>query len=109
MWFLAEVDRKLPFLTDPEKDKINGKSITIFCCHLHPGLTGDQLSQKHLEIRGDLPVILGTGFSARINEEKALAPGIRAFVSKPVLKRRIAETIRKVLDDSSGNQVIESG
>jgi len=68
-----------------------------------PGLTGDQLAQKLMEIRGDLPVILCTGFSARINEEKALAHGIRAFVSKPVLKRRIAETIRKVLDDSSGN------
>ena len=68
-----------------------------------PGLTGDQLAQKFMEIRGDLPVILCTGFSARINEEKALAHGIRAFVSKPVLKRRIAETIRKVLDDSSGN------
>ena len=68
-----------------------------------PGLTGDQLAQKLMEIRSDLPVILCTGFSARINEEKALALGIRAFVSKPVLKRRIAQTIRKVLDDSSGN------
>jgi PAS domain S-box-containing protein len=63
-----------------------------------PGLTGDQLAQKLMEIRSDLPVILCTGFSARINEEKALALGIRAFVSKPVLKRRIAETIRMVLD-----------
>jgi PAS domain S-box-containing protein len=67
-----------------------------------PVLTGDQLAQKLMEIRSDLPVILCTGFSARINEEKALALGIRAFVSKPVLKRQIAETIRKVLDASSG-------
>jgi PAS domain S-box-containing protein len=63
-----------------------------------PGLTGDQLALKLMEIRSDLPVILCTGFSARINEEKALALGIRAFVSKPVLKRQIAETIRMVLD-----------
>ena len=67
-----------------------------------PGLTGDQLAQKLMEIRSDLPVILCTGFSARINEEKALAFGIRAFITKPVLKRQIAETIRKVLDASSG-------
>jgi YesN/AraC family two-component response regulator len=33
-----------------------------------------------------------------MNESKALALGIRAFVTKPVLKRQIAETIRKVLD-----------
>jgi CheY-like chemotaxis protein len=67
-----------------------------------PGLTGDQLAQKLMEIRSDLPVILCTGFSARINEEKALASGIRAFVSKPVLKRQIAKTIRKVLDEGCG-------
>jgi len=63
-----------------------------------PGLTGDNLAQKLMEIRSDLPVILCTGFSARMNEEKALALGIRAFVTKPVLKRQIAETIRRVLD-----------
>ncbi len=63
-----------------------------------PGLTGDNLAQKLMEIRSDLPVILCTGFSARMNEKKALALGIRAFVTKPVLKRQIAETIRKVLD-----------
>jgi PAS domain S-box-containing protein len=67
-----------------------------------PGLTGDQLAQKLMEIRSDLPVILCTGFSARINEEKALALGIRAFVSKPVLKRQIAKTIRMVLDEGCG-------
>ena len=67
-----------------------------------PGLTGDQLAQKLMEIRSDLPVILCTGFSARINEEKALALGIRAFVTKPVLKRQIAKTVRMVLDEGSG-------
>ena len=67
------------------------------------GLTGDKLAQKLMEIRTDLPVILCTGFSARINEEKALAVGIRAFVTKPVLQRQIAETIRMVLDENSGS------
>jgi CheY-like chemotaxis protein len=67
------------------------------------GLTGDKLAQKLMEIRTDLPVILCTGFSARINEEKALAVGIRAFVTKPVLQRQIAETIRMVLAENSGS------
>jgi CheY-like chemotaxis protein len=80
-----------PFFTTKEKGEGTGM-----------GLTGDQLAQKLMEIRSDLPVILCTGFSARINEEKALALGIRAFITKPVLKRQIAETIRKVLDESFG-------
>jgi CheY-like chemotaxis protein len=46
----------------------------------------------------NIPVILCNGFSAKIDEKKALEIGIRAFVSKPILKREIAETIRAVLD-----------
>jgi len=52
-----------------------------------------------MQIRSDIPVILCTGFSVRINEEKAKAIGIKAFVSKPVLKREIGETVRNVLDE----------
>ena len=68
-----------------------------------PGLTGDRLARAMMQIRPDIPVVLCTGFSTSITEEKALELGIRAFINKPVLKRQIGETIRKVLDDSSGN------
>lgn len=67
-----------------------------------PGLTGDRLARMMMQIRSDIPVILCTGFSTDITEEKALAFGIRAFINKPVLKRQMGETIRKVLDDGSG-------
>ena len=66
-----------------------------------PKMAGDELAQKLMAIRPDIPVILCTGFSARMDEKKAWAMGIREFVYKPVLKRDIAENIRKVLD---GNQ-----
>jgi len=52
-----------------------------------------------MQIRIDIPVILCTGFSSRIDEQKALAIGIRVFISKPFLKREIAEAIRNVLDE----------
>ena len=63
-----------------------------------PNITGDQLAQKLMAIRQDIPVILCTGFSTRITEEKAKDMGIRAFISKPILKQNMAETIRAVLD-----------
>jgi two-component system cell cycle sensor histidine kinase/response regulator CckA len=63
-----------------------------------PKMTGENLSKELMKIRPDIPVILCTGFSAKIDEKKALDMGIRAFVSKPILKREIAETIRAVLD-----------
>lgn len=44
-------------------------------------------------ISPDTPVMLSTRYSARINQEQAVAMGIRAFVSKPVLSKEIAKTI----------------
>jgi PAS domain S-box-containing protein len=63
-----------------------------------PNLTGDDLAKELIRIKPDIPIIICTGYSARINKEQALAMGIRAFVSKPVLRRDIAKTIREVLD-----------
>jgi CheY-like chemotaxis protein len=63
-----------------------------------PKMTGEALANELRKVRSDIPVILCTGFSARMDENKAMDMGIQAFVSKPVLKREIAETIRAVLD-----------
>ena len=52
-----------------------------------------------LTIRADMPIIMCTGFSYVVNEDKAKAAGIKAFAMKPLTKREIARTIRKVLDE----------
>jgi len=62
-----------------------------------PNMTGDELAQKLMAIRPDIPVILCTGFSTKMTAEKTKAMGIRAFVLKPIIKRDIAEAIRNVL------------
>jgi PAS domain S-box-containing protein len=64
-----------------------------------PKMTGEVLANELMRVRPDIPVIVCTGFSTRIDEKKAKDMGIRAFVPKPVLKREIAETIRMVLDE----------
>ena len=63
-----------------------------------PHITGDELAQKLLDIKPNIPVILCTGFNEDITEEKALAMGIQKFVMKPVIKNDLASTIRTVLD-----------
>lgn len=63
-----------------------------------PNMTGDKLARELIRIKPEIPVILCTGYSAQINQKQALTMGIRAFVSKPILRREIAETIRKILD-----------
>ena len=64
-----------------------------------PNMTGDVLAKEMIRIKPDIPVILCTGYSARITQQQAASMGIRAFVSKPVVRRDIAETIRSVLGD----------
>jgi len=64
-----------------------------------PHITGEKLAEELMQIRLDIPVILCTGFSSRIDEQKALSKGIRAFIFKPFIKRELAEAIRKVLDE----------
>ena len=65
-----------------------------------PNMTGDELARELIGIRPEIPVIFCTGYSAGINQRQAAAKGIRAFVSKPMLRRDIAETIRNVLDEN---------
>ena len=64
-----------------------------------PNLTGDKLAREIIQIEPETPIILCSGYSTRINQEQALAMGIRAFVPKPILRSEIAATIRKVLEE----------
>ncbi|MDO9263112.1 MAG: ATP-binding protein [Desulfosalsimonadaceae bacterium] len=63
-----------------------------------PGMTGDKFSREVLKIRPDMPIILCTGFSETITEEKAEAIGIRAFMMKPIEIKKFAGVLRKLLD-----------
>jgi PAS domain S-box-containing protein len=65
-----------------------------------PGLTGDELAARLLDIRPDLPVILITGYSQNITEARAKSMGIKAFALKPLVIDELSRLIRQVLDDS---------
>ncbi|HNU72778.1 MAG TPA: response regulator, partial [Thermodesulfobacteriota bacterium] len=69
-----------------------------------PGLTGIELAKRMLSVRKDLPIILCTGYSEAVSPEKAKSVGISEFVMKPVAKREVAETVRRVLDRSNSQE-----
>ena len=64
-----------------------------------PNLTGVELAKEIIALKPDMPVILCTGYSHLVDAGMAKAEGIRAFAMKPLTKREIAKTIRKVLDE----------
>ena len=65
-----------------------------------PGMAGDQLAREMLKVRSDTPIIMCTGYSSGIDAEKADAIGLRAFIMKPIDRKELAITVRKVLDFS---------
>ena len=63
-----------------------------------PKMNGAELIQRIRGIRPDIPIILCTGFSELIDEEKALSLGIQRYLMKPVVKGDLAAAVREVLD-----------
>jgi PAS domain S-box-containing protein len=65
-----------------------------------PHMTGEKLARELMKIRSDIPVIICTGYSEYISKEKANKMGIRAFIMKPLVMRDLANTVRKILDNT---------
>jgi PAS domain S-box-containing protein len=64
-----------------------------------PDMTGDKLVRQILEIRPDLPIILSTGFSEKIDEKQAKKIGVADYIEKPFVSRELAFKVRQVLDE----------
>ena len=73
-----------------------------------PQLTGIGLAKEVLEIRPGIPVILCSGFSDKVSEERARAMGVSAFLFKPVVMQDLAVAVRAALDSvKSGHRPLE--
>jgi CheY-like chemotaxis protein len=61
-----------------------------------PGMTGAEMAVEMLKLRPELPIVLCSGYSSAIDRDKAIALGIRDFAVKPLLKRDLAQLLRRV-------------
>ena len=62
-----------------------------------PDMTGDVLSRKLIALRPDIPIIVCTGYSERINSDIVKEIGIKELAMKPVVMRDIARMIERIL------------
>lgn len=62
-----------------------------------PKMTGAELSTRLLKIKPELPIVLCTGYSEKINEQVARELGIREYVMKPVSFKTLAKIVKKNL------------
>lgn len=88
----SSVDALETFQNEPDKFDL------VITDQTMPGMTGAELSVRLLEIRPDIPIILCSGYSSVISEEKAIAAGIKKFALKPLMKNDLARLARMVLD-----------
>ena len=66
-----------------------------------PQMSGIKLSEELRAVRPDIPIIISTGYSSLIDEEKSQKFGINAFVMKPIVIKEIAQTIHEVLGQTN--------
>ncbi len=63
-----------------------------------PNMSGAEMAVELLKTREDIPIILCTGFSNKISEEKAKEIGIKKFYLKPWNMKKLAHAVREVLE-----------
>jgi len=62
-----------------------------------PEMPGDKLAVELIRIRPDIPIILCTGFSESMTEEKIKFLGVKGLLLKPIIMRDLAKKMREVL------------
>lgn len=80
------------FLATPDKFDLIITDMTM------PQMTGANLAEKILQIRGDIPVVICSGYSSMIDEDKARETGIAAYMMKPISMQDMGKTVRNVLE-----------
>ena len=68
-----------------------------------PGMTGIDFALEVSSLRGDLPIILCSGFTGGWTQETVRSAGIREVVEKPLSPRAMAAAVERVLNRRDGS------
>jgi signal transduction histidine kinase/CheY-like chemotaxis protein/HAMP domain-containing protein len=62
-----------------------------------PEMHGTQLALAMMNVKRSIPVVLCTGYSERVDEEKAAELNFKAFIKKPIDMKRLLEILEREL------------
>ena len=65
-------------------------------------MAGDRLARELVRIRPDVPIIICTGFTRRLDPKQAQMTGVRKVILKPLTMDALAQSVREVLDNPHG-------
>jgi len=80
------------FKVNPDKYHLVISDMTM------PNMSGDKLAVELIKIRPEIPILLCTGFSESMSEEKIKSLGIKGLLLKPIIMMDLAKKIRDILD-----------
>ncbi|MCG8636734.1 MAG: PAS domain S-box protein [Desulfobacterales bacterium] len=63
-----------------------------------PGMIGSRLAKKILEIRPDIPIIICSGYSEKLDAMEKRTLNVKAIIDKPILMEDLIKNVRNVLD-----------
>lgn len=100
---LSQLGYRITALNDPKEALETFRSAPeeydlVITDQTMPHLTGMDLAHQILAIRGNIPIVLLTGYSESVSPESAKEAGISEFIMKPVVEEQLAQTIRSLLD-----------
>jgi CheY-like chemotaxis protein len=67
-----------------------------------PGITGDELARRMIARRADLPILLCSGYSERIDAATATELGVRRVLAKPVAMATLLQAITEATQPRAG-------
>ena len=97
--FTSSLEALEEFKALPEKYDLIVTDMTM------PEMNGAALVKEIMNIRPGASIILCTGYSNLIDEERAQSMGINGYLEKPIIKKELAELIREVLDRKKAEAV----
>jgi signal transduction histidine kinase/ActR/RegA family two-component response regulator len=62
-----------------------------------PGMSGLELSKRILQLRGNLPIVILSGFSEQLDATTAADLGFSAYLMKPVSLKRLKQVVAEIL------------
>lgn len=62
-----------------------------------PGMSGDKLIESILPVKPELPIILCSGFSEKVDQEKAMRLGVKVFMKKPINSSELLSQLEIIL------------
>jgi len=101
---LEELGYKVTALTSSVEafeifQKLSDRFDIIITDYAMPKMTGVQLIRKVRSINPDIPVIICTGFSKEVQQQKIGSLGIGEIIMKPIELGYIANSIRRLLEE----------